>query len=458
MGNREGYRRWRGSWSPNGRQRRILELILAGKTNDEIAAEVQISVAGVKWHVHQMLAETGLSDRQELARWWMDERDSRPALVPLFALARPFWPAIPVAGALSLLLVAILAPNAAGNRPDSIAAEATSAAVVAAFDLRSRAALAPTPIPEPELHACPQPLPAGEALHSIEAPQPYELAAAGFLPVPSAITSPSCPVMVANRFAQAFVRLPLDAEIRIGREQTKLSYSYPELTPIVPTAGGQFAFHADANTTYEGPGRELVIWVVDSSLRRHTVAVDAEGMVWVSPEPIPIDAVIEEWTGERLDVSRMTPAGRLIPVTDPAKWQPFVFMFTSCSDRQACVVSHSPGYPGLIAPVGGTLRCLGADELTYDHPGQPIGEFELDAGNFRLRFREAYTSSANRNKGWQCATRDVAAGDMIGTHSHYIITAANRDGGPLSVVVAEDSSLYVGEVSAVFSCPCAQGS
>ncbi len=67
---KEGYRWARPARVPSERQKAILEALVRGKSNAEIGEELGISSDGVKWHVSELLSETGLSDRQSLARWW----------------------------------------------------------------------------------------------------------------------------------------------------------------------------------------------------------------------------------------------------------------------------------------------------------------------------------------------------------------------------------------------------
>ena len=48
---------------------RVLDLIVAGKSNREIAEELFISVGTAKWHVHNVLQKLGVSNRpQAIAR------------------------------------------------------------------------------------------------------------------------------------------------------------------------------------------------------------------------------------------------------------------------------------------------------------------------------------------------------------------------------------------------------
>ena len=70
------------------RQRLILDGLVAGKSNGVLAEELGITVDGVKWHVSEMLWDTGCNDRHELAAWWRRERGPRPR-TPVFAFRRP---------------------------------------------------------------------------------------------------------------------------------------------------------------------------------------------------------------------------------------------------------------------------------------------------------------------------------------------------------------------------------
>ena len=45
---------------------------MAGRTNAEIGQALGISADGVKWYVGELLLETGLANRRELASWWSE--------------------------------------------------------------------------------------------------------------------------------------------------------------------------------------------------------------------------------------------------------------------------------------------------------------------------------------------------------------------------------------------------
>lgn len=54
----------------NPRQREVLALIAAGKTNAEIAEALDLSFYGAKWNVSEILSKLGLSSREEAADYW----------------------------------------------------------------------------------------------------------------------------------------------------------------------------------------------------------------------------------------------------------------------------------------------------------------------------------------------------------------------------------------------------
>jgi DNA-binding CsgD family transcriptional regulator len=87
---REGYHHHRSDWQPSASQRRILDALLGGQTNAEIAVRLRLSPETVKWHISELLAETGFADRHALASWWRSNRsrhqERRGLFVPAGAL------------------------------------------------------------------------------------------------------------------------------------------------------------------------------------------------------------------------------------------------------------------------------------------------------------------------------------------------------------------------------------
>jgi DNA-binding CsgD family transcriptional regulator len=52
------------------RQRQVLDLIVKGKSNGEIAEALGLSLDGVKWHMREILSKLGVESRTEAAEYW----------------------------------------------------------------------------------------------------------------------------------------------------------------------------------------------------------------------------------------------------------------------------------------------------------------------------------------------------------------------------------------------------
>jgi hypothetical protein len=254
------------------------------------------------------------------------------------------------------------------------------------------------------------------------------------------------------------VRVPLDAEVSIGgAELPWISAPWRSEWRDIEIAGGALTVLVSHNESYAGPGMEVVLQAWDADRRVYQLAVDSEGGLWASPEPWPATVVFEQWTGEMVQTSNAKVVGRLLP-SDPPNlddWAKPVFYFTSCFG-DSCRISVRPGEP-LVAPVEGMVRCITGEDAEVDDAGRPIGEIELDTGEYTLRFVELYTSEPNSGGDKSCATREVEQGDRIGSHYHYAILAIAPDGAPLSVAVSQDGTLYVGNFYADPECPCTTG-
>jgi DNA-binding CsgD family transcriptional regulator len=111
MSTREGYRWQSRPWSPSDTQARVLDGVARGLTNAQIAAEVGISLDGVKWHISRALAETGLQGRADLALWWQSPRADID--IRLYATAG----AMAEASAAPVLEFGFIGPAGAARRP-----------------------------------------------------------------------------------------------------------------------------------------------------------------------------------------------------------------------------------------------------------------------------------------------------------------------------------------------------
>ena len=106
MRHNEGYHRLRVDWQPTQRQREVLDALVEGKTNAEIAERLGITVDGAKWHVGELLAQTGCGDRQALARWWRGRREQ--SWLGLM-WPRGLWRRLMIAGTAGGLVLALAA-------------------------------------------------------------------------------------------------------------------------------------------------------------------------------------------------------------------------------------------------------------------------------------------------------------------------------------------------------------
>src|SRR6185312_15022527 len=71
------------------RQRAVLQLIAAGKTNAEIGEALGISLDGAKWHVTEILTRLQVQTREQAADWWRHEQSVLQRASRFFGLFRP---------------------------------------------------------------------------------------------------------------------------------------------------------------------------------------------------------------------------------------------------------------------------------------------------------------------------------------------------------------------------------
>ncbi|MCC7364712.1 MAG: helix-turn-helix transcriptional regulator [Dehalococcoidia bacterium] len=98
------------------RQREVMDLIAAGRTNGEIAQELGLTLDGVKWHVREILARFNVASREEAAEAWRTRPPltvrarRRFAAFPALLLARPLaWAGVAAGAAGVVVLVAAFA-------------------------------------------------------------------------------------------------------------------------------------------------------------------------------------------------------------------------------------------------------------------------------------------------------------------------------------------------------------
>ncbi|MEX1102817.1 MAG: redoxin domain-containing protein, partial [Dehalococcoidia bacterium] len=105
------------------REREVLDLIVRGHTNGEIAEALGISFATAKWHVSELITKLGVASREEVADYWRHERAPRRrlsralrALVAAPALKLASGGAIAGIAATGAVWVAVVANGSGGPR------------------------------------------------------------------------------------------------------------------------------------------------------------------------------------------------------------------------------------------------------------------------------------------------------------------------------------------------------
>lgn len=164
----------------------------------------------------------------------------------------------------------------------------------------------------------------------------------------------------------------------------------------------------------------------------HTSVINGFGHLLIDANPVPASAAVYYNTGEGLDVSGARRIGTL-----PSDLMPYVR--TTC-DRDACSLYGGDNR----APVAGTVECGDTVNLVTDR--------------FRLTFERGWLSPhrATPPPG-QCEPgMRVQAGDLVAApYTPVFVRAYSLDGQPLSIVVAGDGTLYVGNIVPRFTCgPC----
>jgi hypothetical protein len=431
----------------------------------------------VKWHISELLAETGLGDRRALAHWWEAERQEQRQLLlaPLVRLPR----------------IALAAPLAAGLLV------ATLLLVFMRDNPESRPELSPvgpeirhTPAPEARVEdpgppdSCEPP----EGL-DLRIVTPEELMAEGLVRIGGLFDSKYCPVYVANRIDRAFVWVAGTADVDLrgppgwtfdGATEKGVSFhqglASPDSKLLEVIAVGLRSELSQAGMLIDqargvavtrpttGEGGYLLIAMQDSGFRR--VAVALNGELFASPGVPPDDLIVNEETGEQIDVSSMY---RVASLPSAGRGR------TECGAITCLAKMTIRG--GASWPVSGQLRC--PKESTSNIPG--LRDFELDSGDFVLRFHsidpneikpsgsassapssssiQRVQPSSSSAPAWTCEQKSVVAGDPMPVQSEVAlleIEARAGDGSSLSVVSSYGGTLYVGSVGLTHRCSLLQ--
>ena len=428
--NREGYHRPRHNWFPSARQQEILDALISGVTNAEIAQGLGISPDGVRWQINQLLYLTGLNDRQALAVWWEGTKDrgrrSNSALVSLFRFG---------------------------------VATVTMILLVVAF-LRIEQRYFGTPDPHPSSDDSSQLGPIADSVQledcSQTAPEGFEVVSGpelrnrGLLPVARLIAESPCPIHVMAQLDRVYVWLPSAATLKqdpplISWPRTRTVATWFNLPLVASVAGKAIPLNIrPLNTRLIDEGKRgfsvpfssggaLLAILNPIDTPSHRVGIDSEGTLFLSAEQNPSNSVIDAGTGTSLDSSGLT---GLSTASVPGS----SIEYTTC-EVDICSVVHLGG--SILAPVAGRLVCP-TQGGTLDQ-----FSFELDAGDIVLRFNALDPAGIGTPSlsTVACYARDVYVGEQIRHHDHYRITAVSEDGTALSTVVNEAGRLFVGSLA-----------
>ena len=477
MRHNEGYHRRRGAWKPSERQRQVLDLLAEDNTNAEIAERLGVTVDGVKWHVGELLGETGLEDRRALAAWWKEdrERSGQPALLLLWSRLLRMAVAGSAAAVVFVIVAGWLLWGQGGGGEDLPLPEAVAADV----------APSPSPTPQRSIAAgppppCDTPLPEGFRIVTAE-----ELRAEGLVEFGPLIEPRTCPLQVSNRADLAFLWLADGGEIEaekaglhgVSRWEFRSGWvgggSYGPGNLGFYHEGEQFRaslqiFDAGQSVITRIEGWDIVLQrtgpsgafasvsLEGESRGRLRVAFASDGTLFFDPDPLSVDLATNSVTGEFIDVDGMTLVGWLefSPVGYP------IDPWTVCSETAGICRAGLPAVSQpMRMPVGGVLTCVPVMSAGIQREG-----YELDTGEYVLRFTPAggygvpWDGACATMSAWrQSLSHAIARGDEVYTWTYTSIEAFAADGSPVSVVIARDGHLFVGEVRLKVGCPCRSG-
>ena len=123
-------------WTP--RQRQVLDLMAGGKSNTEIAEALNVSLAGAKWHVSEILSKLQAESREEAAEYWRRYNGVAPRFARIFRGISPGLAlkggglALAAAAVGGVLVLVVIARRGDDDRLDAGAGAAAETATAAA--------------------------------------------------------------------------------------------------------------------------------------------------------------------------------------------------------------------------------------------------------------------------------------------------------------------------------------
>jgi hypothetical protein len=333
------------------------------------------------------------------------------------------------------LLLAVLSFVLLGTSDTGDTRPALSEDAAADFGLTDQGAAATR---EPTPGSCPA------QISDLRIVDPAELSRR-LVPAGQVIESNGCPVLAANRDDRTLVLVPNGARITISGRDLDLASS-SKGGGLLQLRELQVSISASTSTDYIGAGH-LVVLQAGISGNVHPIAVDSQGNLWLDPSPLSSQSVIDVWTGNRLDTSKATELGAI----SIAGGQSTQCGLATCE----VLIWGTTSLAGLMAPIEGIVGC----SQSVDWKGRKVQVLELGTPGFTLSFVEQFVSIySDSSFHTPCEGRPALAGDQIGSHPDYRISAKGPDGQPLRVGISVEGNLVVGLTEGKrLECPCTIG-
>lgn len=138
-----------GQFNWTDRQRDVLSLLAKGRSNQEIADELGISLDGAKWHLREILSKLGVDSREEAADYWRARNGVRGRARLLGATVLANWKLV-AAGAAVAAVAGTIAATALWRQGNEVPSQASPPVSATATNTPSATLRAgPTPILTP---------------------------------------------------------------------------------------------------------------------------------------------------------------------------------------------------------------------------------------------------------------------------------------------------------------------
>jgi hypothetical protein len=168
------------------------------------------------------------------------------------------------------------------------------------------------------------------------------------------------------------------------------------------------------------------------------IRVTSDGHLLLADHPLPPATVLDSTTGAALDVSAARPFGTIPRTSSTLVQNGCESSGDSAPPALRCRVLWLRSNRGYVAPVDGTYACTGGRSVEFRGDGVRLAFFLRGEASSRFA----------------CQPTEIRAGDTLVPDGEWIIVALDAADRALSLVVALDGQVYVGEVRGSVSCPC----